>query len=60
MQQIAGGFQHTADTAYTSYACTSKGSSVILKAPAKPGSYEVRYIVDQSRTALARTPVTAK
>ena len=48
------------DTAYTSYAYTSRGSSVTLKAPAKPGSYEVRYIVDQSRTALARTIVTVK
>ncbi len=48
------------DTAYTSYAYTSSGSSVTLKAPAKPGSYEVRYIVDKSRTALARTPVAVK
>jgi len=48
------------DKAYTSYAYTSSGSSITLKAPIKPGSYEVRYIVDKSRTALARTPVKVK
>ena len=48
------------DAAYTSYAYTSSGSSVTLKAPVKPGSYEVRYIVDKSRTAPARTPVTVR
>ncbi|MEN8178755.1 MAG: VWA domain-containing protein [Pseudomonadota bacterium] len=47
----------SADTVYKSYAYTSSGSSVTLKAPAKPGDYEVRYIVDQTRTALARQPV---
>ncbi|NOR26409.1 MAG: hypothetical protein GQ542_18870 [Desulforhopalus sp.] len=36
----------TPDTAYTSYAYTSKASFVTLKAPVKAGSYEVRYIVD--------------
>jgi len=48
------------DTAYKSYAYTSSGSSVILKAPVKPGNYEVRYIVDKSRTALTRTQVKVK
>jgi len=45
---------------YMSYAYTSRGTPATLKAPAKPGPYEVRYILDQSRTALARTPITIK
>ncbi len=45
---------------YMSYAYTSNGKQVMLQAPTKPGEYEVRYIIDQSRTAIARTPVTVK
>jgi len=48
------------DSEYLSYAYTSKGSPASLKAPTKPGKYEVRYILNQSRTALARTVVTIK
>ncbi len=48
------------DSAYLSYSYTSKGSPAILKAPDKPGKYEVRYILDQSRTALARVPITVE
>jgi len=48
------------DREYMSYAYTSKGSPSTLKAPDKPGKYEVRYILDQSRTALARAPVIVK
>jgi|GEM_PF-1432921 len=42
---------------YLSYHYTSKGSPATLKAPLKPGKYEVRYILNQSRTALARTSI---
>jgi len=48
------------DREYMSYAYTSKGSPSTLKAPDKPGKYEVRYILDQSRTALARAPEIVK
>ncbi len=48
------------DSEYQSYAYTSKGSPASLKAPAKPGKYEVRYILNQSRTALARTSIIIK
>jgi Ca-activated chloride channel family protein len=42
---------------YMSYARTSSGSPATLRAPDQPGEYEVRYILDQSRIALARTPI---
>ncbi len=45
---------------YMSYAYTSNGTPAELQAPGKPGEYEVRYIIDQSRSAIARTPVTVK
>ncbi len=48
------------DTEYMSCAYTSEGSPAALKAPDKPGQYEVRYILDQSRTALARAPIVVK
>jgi len=46
------------DSDHKGYNYTSRGNPVELKAPAQPGTYEVRYILNQSRTALARTPVT--
>ena len=45
------------DSEYLSYSYTSKGSPATLKAPVKPGKYEIRYILNQSRTALARTSI---
>ena len=45
------------DSEYLDYSYTSKGSPATLKAPVKPGKYEVRYILNQSRTALARTSI---
>jgi len=48
------------DSEYLSYAYTSRGSPVTLKAPVKPGKYEVRYILNQSRTALVRTSIIIK
>ncbi len=45
------------DGEYLSYSYTSKGSPATLKAPAKTGKYEVRYILNQSRKALARTSI---
>ena len=45
------------DSVYLSYFYTSKGSPATLKAPVTPGKYEVRYILNQSRTALARTSI---
>jgi len=48
------------DSEYLSYAYTSRGSPASLKAPAKPGKYEVRYILNQSRTALVRTSIIIK
>jgi len=47
-----------ADSAYLNYAYTSLGSPATIKAPDEPGEYEVRYILDQSRTALKSIPVT--
>ncbi len=45
------------DSEYLSYAYTSQGNPATLKAPGKPGKYEIRYILNQSRTALARTSI---
>jgi Ca-activated chloride channel family protein len=46
------------EKAYKNYFYTSKGSPATLKAPAKTGKYEVRYLLNQSRTVLARTSIT--
>lgn len=48
------------DRKYLSYWYTSKGSPATLKAPKNPGKYEVRYVMGQSRTVLARTAVTVE
>ena len=45
------------DSEYLDYSYTSKGSPATLKAPVKPGKYEIRYTLNQSRTALARTSI---
>ncbi len=46
------------DRTHKGYNYTSRGNPAELKAPAQPGDYEVRYILSQSRTALARTAIT--
>ena len=48
------------DKDYKGYTYTSSGTPATLKAPAQPGKYEVRYILSQSKTALARTPITVE
>ena len=45
---------------YGSYAYTRDGSPARLQAPEEPGSYEVRYIMDQDKVILGRTPLTVK
>ncbi len=47
-----------AERKYMSYAYTAKGSPASIQAPAEPGSYEVRYVMSQSRRVLASTAVT--
>ncbi len=46
------------DKDYKAYSYTSRGNPAKIKAPAEPGAYEVRYILNQSKIALARTPLT--
>ncbi|MBF7052555.1 VWA domain-containing protein [Halomonas sp. KAO] len=43
---------------YTDYVRTSRGSPVTLDAPAEPGEYEVRYVIQQSGRTLASLPVS--
>jgi Ca-activated chloride channel family protein len=46
-----------AESSYLSYTYTSNGNPVKIQAPAEPGEYEVRYILSQNKSALARTRV---
>ena len=48
------------DNEYLSYAYTSHGNPASLKAPDKPGNYEVRYILGQSKKVLGRLPIKVK
>ncbi|MCP5053143.1 MAG: hypothetical protein GY940_38605, partial [bacterium] len=48
------------DNKYLSYSYTKKGSPATIKAPKKPGKYEVRYVLGQSKTVLTRTPITVE
>ncbi|MCP4221598.1 MAG: VWA domain-containing protein [bacterium] len=50
----------TPDKKYLNYAYTKKGSPGTLRAPKKPGKYEVRYVLGQSKTVLARTAITVE
>ncbi|MBM1814451.1 vWA domain-containing protein [Pseudosulfitobacter pseudonitzschiae] len=38
---------------YINYAYTSKGSPAQLQMPTQPGTYELRYVMDQDRTTIA-------
>jgi Ca-activated chloride channel family protein len=42
---------------YLSYEYVRDNDSVTLRAPADPGLYEVRYVLDEGRRTLASTPV---
>lgn len=48
------------DRKYLSYSYTSKGSPATITAPKEPGKYEIRYILNQSRTALARRAISVE
>jgi len=45
------------DDEYLSYAWTVSGTPAAIQTPDQPGEYELRYILDHSRTALVRTPI---
>ncbi|SIN94808.1 vWA domain-containing protein [Vannielia litorea] len=45
------------DARYEAYAYTRHGSPLDLQMPATPGSYELRYVMRQGHTVLARVPV---
>ena len=45
------------DKGYVSYVYAREGSPILLKAPDKPGNYEVRYVMGQERTVLTANPV---
>ncbi|UOA26896.1 VWA domain-containing protein [Pseudosulfitobacter sp. DSM 107133] len=38
---------------YVNYAYTSKGSPASVRMPIQPGTYELRYVMDQGRTVIA-------
>ncbi len=45
---------------YVSYTYVSSGNPLKLKAPKKPGAYEVRYILRRGNKLLAKEPITIK
>ena len=45
--------------AYLDYAYTANGNPLTLTMPNEPGEYEVRYVLGEPPTTLARTPITA-
>jgi Ca-activated chloride channel family protein len=45
------------DNAYEIYKYTSEDSPMVLKLPEGPGRYELRYVLGQDKTVLARKPV---
>ncbi|WP_341861631.1 VWA domain-containing protein [Gymnodinialimonas sp. 57CJ19] len=45
---------------WQSYARTSEGSTVTLNVPETPGSYVLRYFMDQDRRAIAELPITVQ
>ncbi|WP_420398215.1 VWA domain-containing protein [Nioella sp.] len=46
------------DDGYETYVYTRDGSPARLQMPSEPGSYEVRYYVNQDRSIQARVPIT--
>ena len=49
--------QGTRDGEYAHYADTHRGTPVTIKAPAKPGPAEIRYMSGQGAKVLARRPI---
>ncbi len=45
------------DSSYVNYAYAREGSPLDLLMPAEPGDYEIRYVVNQDKTVLARQPI---
>ncbi|MBC7285336.1 VWA domain-containing protein [Hoeflea sp.] len=45
---------------YINYTYTERGNPVKLKMPTTPGDYEVRYILNQDNTILARQPISVE
>jgi Ca-activated chloride channel family protein len=43
---------------YTSYKRTKSNNPLTLKMPAEPGEYEIRYVLNQGKTILARHTIT--
>jgi len=43
--------------AYVNYKRTGEGNPLTIRTPERPGSYEVRYMMDQSDRAIARKPL---
>jgi Ca-activated chloride channel family protein len=48
------------DSGYEHYTYVRAGNPLNLRAPAKPGKYEVRYIMGHGDKLLAKTPITIK
>ncbi|WP_306044177.1 VWA domain-containing protein [Nioella sp. MMSF_3534] len=46
------------DDGYETYVYTRDGSPARLQMPSEPGSYEIRYYVNQDRSIQARVPIT--
>ncbi|WP_071674952.1 VWA domain-containing protein [Nioella nitratireducens] len=46
------------DSGYENYTYTRDGSPLMLTMPVTPGQYELRYVVNQDRTIIARRPIT--
>lgn len=48
-----------ADNRYGDYGYTREGNPIELRAPKDPGTYELRYVLDNKRV-IARTPITVE
>jgi Ca-activated chloride channel family protein len=49
-----------AEGKHGAYTYTRKGSPLNVRAPDEPGSYELRYVMGQSRATLASLPITVQ
>ncbi|QXT38538.1 VWA domain-containing protein [Gymnodinialimonas ceratoperidinii] len=48
----------TGGARWEAYTSTDQGSPLQVRMPSEPGSYVVRYIIDQDRVAIAEVPIT--
>jgi len=48
-----------AENRYGDYGYTREGNPIELRAPKDPGTYELRYVLDNKRV-IARTPITVE